>query len=518
MDDQNRKSEEWYSYHYRSERTDSERTKDGTNAADAGAEWAAGESRLPSSSAYPYSSYGTGTQEAYGADARNAYPETTGTGGAGMSGGTSGPVHAPRRPFTVSGNVRYWEAKPARRRSFGAMFASFLAGVLLVGSLMFAADHYNWFSGITADAGTAAPPGGANVRQAANSAAGGEPDVVRPNNIAQIFEQANPAVVKIETYTKSGARTFNPFSDNPWYWFFFGDEGQQEGKGELQKSGEGSGFFFDADGYILTNQHVIDDAAEIQVRVIGYNEPFKAKLLGHSYDLDLAVLKIEGRNFPTLPLGDSDAMNIGDWVLAIGNPYGFDHTLTVGVISAKERPIPINDGRQIRQYENLLQTDASINPGNSGGPLLNLKGEVIGINTAVSTQAQGIGFAIPSNTVLEVLEQLKNNEQPPAPFIGATLMDLTPELAERLGLKGTEGSLVQGVIYGSPAYEGDLRQYDVIVGMDDKNYKTKEELIKAIQSRKVGDKVTLHVIRAGKEIDIQVVIGDKNKFEQMQRP
>lgn len=503
MDDQNRKSEEWYSYHYRSERTDAGRTSDMADARDAGGSLAGGDSRPPSASAYAYRSYGA---------------ETPGYGDGGAAGGTgaSPATGVPRRPFTVSGNVRYWEV-PARRRPLGAMFASFLAGVLLVGGLMFAADHYNWFTKAAADAGSAAP-GGASAHQVAHSAASDEPDVVRPNNIAQIFEKANPAVVKIETYTKSRARTFNPFTDDPFYWFFFGDEEREQGDGELRKNGEGSGFFFDPDGYILTNQHVIDGADEIQVKVIGYNEPFKAKLLGSSYDLDLAVLKIEGRNFPTLPLGDSDKMDIGDWVLAIGNPYGFDHTLTVGVISAKERPIPISDGRQVRQYENLLQTDASINPGNSGGPLLNLQGEVIGINTAVSTQAQGIGFAIPSNTIKEVLEQLKNNEQPPAPFIGAMLMDLTPELAKRLGLEGTEGSLVQGVIYGSPAYEGDLRQYDVITGMDGKTYKTKEELIKAIQSHKVGDKVTLHVIRGGKKIDIQVEIGDRNKFEQMRQP
>ena len=166
----------------------------------------------------------------------------------------------------------------------------------------------------------------------------------------------------------------------------------------------GTGFIFEKTGYILTNEHVVDGADEIQVTVEGYDKPFTAKLLGNSYELDLAVLKIEGtKDFPILPLGKADDVNVGDWVVAIGNPYGFDHTVTVGVLSAKERPISIPDEKGTREYKHLLQTDASINPGNSGGPLLNLNGEVIGINTAVSSQAQGIGFAIPTSTISSVL-------------------------------------------------------------------------------------------------------------------
>src|SRR5690606_19984497 len=199
-------------------------------------------------------------------------------------------------------------------------------------------------------------------------------------------------------------------------------QNNDEGRSQLEQTGMGTGFFFDESGYILTNQHVIGEATEIRVIVEGYDEPFIAELLGSSFDLDLAVLKLnEDIKFPTLELGSSEDVNIGDWVVAIGNPYGFDHTLTVGVISAKERPINIFDESGERNYKNLLQTDASINPGNSGGPLINLNGQVIGINTAVSSQAQGIGFAIPTSTITEVLDYLKNNEQIPAqpvPFIG----------------------------------------------------------------------------------------------------
>jgi len=483
MDDQNRKPDDWYTWQYRSDQSESR------------------------SDARP--SYNPGSVPG----------RSLVTSGSGSAGGMDDPSRPQLRPFTVSGGVRYWEPAPARRRggSFRAVFASFLAGAILVGGLMFAADYFNWF---TNPAASPAPVTEArnDVRPAASPSGGSESaaigdmvgDIVRPGNIAEIFEKANPAVVKIVTYTRSASRSYDPFD----FWSFWDEYfGGQDNRGSLRETGMGSGFFFDSNGYILTNQHVIAGADEVQVQVIGYPEPFKAQVLGNSYELDLAVIKIEGKDFPTLPLGDSDKMKIGDWVIAIGNPYGFDHTLTVGVISAKERPIPINDGGRIRQYENLLQTDASINPGNSGGPLLNLSGEVIGINTAVSAQAQGIGFAIPTSTILEVLDQLKNNEQPPAPFIGVNLINLTPQLAERLGLEGTEGALVQGVLYGSPAYEADIRQYDVITGMDGKSYKTSDELVKAIQGRKVGDTVTLHIIRAGKKIDLQVKIGDRNKYE-----
>ena len=213
-------------------------------------------------------------------------------------------------------------------------------------------------------------------------------------------------------------------------------------------------------------------------------------------------------------------MNMGDWVVAIGNPYGFDHTVTVGVLSSNEREISIPDTNGTRNYKHLLQTDASINPGNSGGPLINLQGEVVGINTAVSSQAQGIGFAIPTSTIKDVLENLKSNTkipQKPVPFIGATLMDMTPEFAERLEVdKNTKGSIVREVLFDTPAYKADLRQYDVITGMNNKNYDTSNALIEEIKKTAVGDKVTLHLIRGNKKLDIAVTIGDRNEFESQQ--
>ncbi|MFD0675200.1 S1C family serine protease [Cohnella sp. GCM10027633] len=425
------------------------------------------------------------------------------------------------RPFTVSGGVPRSEfgAKEPRRSSFRSAFAAFLVGVLTVGALMYSADRWNWFSDELLGGGTKAAQE-ANVKPASNPV-NNAADVVRPNNIAKIFEQSSPAVVQIETYAKARSSGSNGMWEDDFFRQFFGDDyGRQDsgqGDGALQQSGMGSGFIFDSTGYILTNQHVIADSDEIKVIVDGYDQPFTAELLGSSYELDLAVLKIKGTDFPTLKLGDSSGMNMGDWVVAIGNPYGFDHTVTVGVLSSNEREINIPDANGTREYKHLLQTDASINPGNSGGPLINLQGEVIGINTAVSSQAQGIGFAIPTSTIKEVLDNLKSNTkipQKPVPFIGATLMDVTTDIASKLGIdEKTKGSFVREVLFNSPAYKADLRQYDVITGMDGKAYGTMNDMIAAIQKHTVGDKVTLQVLRGGKKLDVAVEIGDRNEFE-----
>jgi serine protease Do len=427
------------------------------------------------------------------------------------------------RPFTVSGGAAgrsEWGAKPPRRTSFRSVFAAFLVGVLTVGALMYSADRYNWFSSDLLG-GNSNVSQDASIRPASNPVSNSS-DVVRPNNIAQIFKQSSPAVVQVETYAKASASQ-NGIGQDDFFRQFFGDNfgqqdnGSQQGSGTLQPVGMGSGFIFDSTGYILTNQHVVAGADEIKVIVAGHDQPYTAKLLGSSYDLDLAVLKIEGTGFPTLKLGDSSSLNMGDWVVAIGNPYGFDHTVTVGVLSSNEREISIPDTSGTRNYKHLLQTDASINPGNSGGPLINLQGEVIGINTAVSSQAQGIGFAIPSSTILDVLDNLKNNKsipKTPVPFIGATLTDVTPDIANKLGIgQDTTGALVTQVLFNSPAYKADLRQYDVIVGMDNTNYKTSNDLIAAIQKKAVGDKVTLQVYRGDKKLDIPVDIGDRNVFQ-----
>lgn len=219
-------------------------------------------------------------------------------------------------------------------------------------------------------------------------------DLTGSMNVADVVTSVGSAVVNIEaTTTTSYANDYYRMGRFPWY------------MPEQEETATGTGFIIKSNGYILTNQHVIDNADSIQVKVEGKEDSYKATVVKEDYDLDLAVLKIEASNLPIIALGDSDSMSAGDWVIAIGNPLGLDHTVTTGVVSAKGRPITIED----RDYKNLIQTDAAINPGNSGGPLLNMQGQVIAINTAVSADAQGIGFAIPMNTAKTIIKDLINS-------------------------------------------------------------------------------------------------------------
>ncbi|NIK70423.1 trypsin-like peptidase domain-containing protein [Paenibacillus sp. BK720] len=305
--------------------------------------------------------------------------------------------------------------KKGRKSQAKAMVAAFLVGAVVISGFMYASDKTNLFTGNQPP--TAATTLASNTPQ--QSAGVTTASVSVDASIADVYKAASPAVVKIENYTEPVQSTGRGFGGRGGWQGFSQMPQSQSGSGQsnstdstdssnLQLAGTGTGFFFESSGYILTNDHVVEGAAQVKVQVEGYDEPFVAEVVGENADQDLAVLKITGsKAFPTLAIGDSDQTAIGDWVIAIGNPYGFDHTMTVGVLSAKERPITISeeDGTE-HQYEHLLQTDASINPGNSGGPLLNAKGEVIGINTAVNAEAQGIGFAIPTSTIQETLKQL----------------------------------------------------------------------------------------------------------------
>ncbi|OAB48227.1 S1C family serine protease [Paenibacillus antarcticus] len=445
-------------------------------------------------------------------------------GGSGGNGGNGG-----------NGN---WQYSKKPKSSVKTILVSFLAGMVVITSLMFTADRMNLFTPDSVLTAIAPMESSGSIvttpdnKSGSSSATATSLPLSKPGDVATVFKEASPAVVKIATLVKSGSsQQTNPYSNDPFS-YFFGDQGksgsgsssEENGSSSDSKSGQlipygiGSGFIYDKTGYILTNQHVIDGADVIQVTIEGNNKPYEAKLLGSSKELDLAVLKIEGdNNFPTLPMGNSDNMSVGEGVVAIGNPQGFDHTVTSGVLSAKERTIDINeeDGSGTRKYEHLLQTDASINPGNSGGPLLNLNGEVIGMNVAVSADAQGIGFAIPTSVISEVVDQLKNNQEipkKPVPFIGASLLTMTSQVAEQMGSTLKEGSVVTEVTFKSPAYVADVRPYDIIVGINDTKYPTSAELVESIQTKQVGDKVTLNIVRDGKEINLPVTIGNKNDF------
>lgn len=437
-----------------------------------------------------------------------------------------------------------WQYKGKPKSSVKTVLISFLAGMIVLSGSMFMADRGNWF---TDNSATAVAVTNASAK-APNESASVTPSTTTTSlvngtgDVSNVVDGVGPAVVKIETLvnssTRSGSQT-SPNSTDPFSQFFFGDQfggsdsqqsepdaGSQSESGsgsgsatQLVPYGIGTGFIYDKAGYILTNQHVIDKADVIQVTLEGNSKPYEAKLLGSSKDLDLAVLKIEGdNNFPVVALGNSETLKVGSEVVAIGNPQGFDHTVTAGVLSAKGRSIDINeeDGSGTRNYKDLLQTDASINPGNSGGPLLNMNGEVIGMNVAVSTDSQGIGFAIAVNTIKEVVDKLEANQaipKEPVPFIGASLMTITDEVAKQMGTEIKEGSVVAEIIYKSPAYTADLRPYDIITGVNGTKYATSQDLITFIQTLKVGDKATLNVVRDGKTLDLQVTIGNKNDFD-----
>ena len=343
-----------------------------------------------------------------------------------------------------------------------------------------------------------------------------------PYLIADIAENANPSIVYIEVqWPESTVQqpSMDPFFDTFDQWFFspFPRPRNQ------QRSSGGTGFFIDESGIILTNQHVVGNLGEGQTIKVTVNAPdiageFEANLIGADATLDLAVLRLVDEDlapFPVSSLGDSDATRPGEWVIAIGNPYGkqFEHTVTVGVLSAKGREISIPTSEGVRVYQNLMQTDAAINQGNSGGPLLNIEGEIIGINTAVHAQAQGIGFAIPINVAKEVLDELietgrVDHQLPERAWVGVWYLNVTEDIAERLNLPDTKGIIISDVIQGSPAEKAGLRSMDVVRRIEDVDIHSTEDFANAIVEREPGDEVLLNIIRNGEPMFITVTLGD----------
>lgn len=322
--------------------------------------------------------------------------------------------------------------------------------------------------------------------------------------IPDIVEKTSPAVVLIETTVQKKYRNYDPFFNDPFFRDFFGNQFPFENRTEISR-GMGSGFIISRDGYILTNEHVVNGATKIEV-VLAKGRKVPAKLMGSDFELDLAVLKIEaGNNLPYLEMGDTDKVRVGDWAIAIGNPHGLDHTVTVGVISAKGRPVTIQD----RNYKNLLQTDASINPGNSGGPLLNMQGQVVGINTAVNATAQGIGFAIPTSTVKPVLDTLMHKGKVSHPWFGVYIQPVTDEIAEYLGMEKARGIIISDTVGGGPADKAGLARGDVILEIDKQKINTTKDLTSMVEKMKVGQKTLVLILRNGQTSYVPVIIGEK---------
>ncbi len=314
-----------------------------------------------------------------------------------------------------------------------------------------------------------------------------------------VAERSAPAVVYIETErVVTGVPGGHPFD-------FFGDEFFRRffSPPKFRERGAGSGFIISKDGYIVTNNHVVEKAQKITVKLLD-GRVFQGKVVGTDPFSDVALIKVDANNLPTLPLGNSDLIRVGEWVIAIGNPFGLTHTVTVGVVSAKGR-----SGIGITDVEDFIQTDAAINPGNSGGPLLNIRGEVIGMNTAIFTRSggyMGIGFAIPINLVKAIAEQLKTKGTVERGWLGVYIQDLTPDLAKALGLKVTEGVLVTEVIPNSPAEKAGIKEKDVIVKINGKPVKTAAELRSQILLLKPGSVAELEIVRGSERKIIKATI------------
>jgi serine protease Do len=329
-----------------------------------------------------------------------------------------------------------------------------------------------------------------------------------------LAKKLGPAVVNISTTqvrsAPSGPQFGSPFGDedpmNEFWRRFFGGPIP---RGPQRQRSLGSGFIIDKNGSILTNNHVVENAQKIVVRLADERE-FEAKVVGKDAKTDIALIKIDAKDLPVVPLGNSHRLEVGEWVMAIGNPFGLDHSVTAGIVSAK--------GRQIGQgpYDNFIQTDASINPGNSGGPLINLRGEVVGINSAIFSRSGGnigIGFAIPINVAKELLPQLETKGKVTRGFLGVLIQKVTPDIAEGLGLDHARGALVANVTKDGPADKAGVKVGDVIVEFDGKEVNDSGDLPLMVARTSVGKTVPMKVLRDKREVTLKVTLGELKEEE-----
>ena len=358
-----------------------------------------------------------------------------------------------------------------------------------------------------------APSGpGPDVQQVA--AAGSAGDMSRtPLSFADLAEKLKPCVVNISTTkTVRGGGFRSPFGQgspfdryfgrDDFFERFFGDIPQREFK---QKS-LGSGFIISHDGYIFTNNHVVEQADKILVKLSDGKE-YEAKIIGKDAKTDIALIKIKPPtdSLPVAETGDSDKLRVGDWVMAIGNPFGLEQTVTAGIVSAKGRVIGAGP------YDNFIQTDASINPGNSGGPLFNMEGKVIGINTAIVAQGQGIGFAIPISMAKTILPDLKAKGKVTRGWLGISVQDITEDIAKNMKLKDRSGALISDVFKGDPADKAGLKSGDIITEINGKKVKDTHELLMMIAAFRVGETVKIKILRDGQEKEVSLAVAERKE-------
>jgi len=326
--------------------------------------------------------------------------------------------------------------------------------------------------------------------------------------IVRVAQQTIPAVAHIEvTERQEVVNPLVPFENDPLFRRFFGIPKDMPKKFKRELKGLGTGMIMDAKGHILTNNHVVGGATKIQV-LLASGDQYPAKVVGTDPKTDLAVIKIPAKEgLPYVTFGDSDKVEVGQWAVAIGHPRGLDQTVTQGIISAKHRAGIMDPST----YQDYLQTDAAINPGNSGGPLLNLKGEVIGVNSAIVSQSggyEGIGFAIPSNMALYIANALIVHGKVERGWLGVSVQDLTPELAKSFGAEGTKGALIAEVVKGGPAEKAGMKQGDIVISYQGKEITNASTLRNEVAIGPIGQEAKVTVLRKGKTLELTVTIGD----------
>jgi serine protease Do len=331
-----------------------------------------------------------------------------------------------------------------------------------------------------------------------------------PQNFSALADTVSPAVVhiRVEKTVKGGGPAFhqfdqNPFGDNEQFKKFFGRKFGQQRRPEFKQPGQGSGFIIDKTGYIVTNNHVVEGADTIKV-ILKDDSEYDAQIVGRDPVTDIALIKVEAKgNLPTVPMGSSDKLKVGEWVAAIGSPFGLEHTVTAGIVSAKGRVIGSGP------YDDFIQTDASINPGNSGGPLINMSGEIVGINTMIIAGGSGIGFAIPIDQAKDIIVQLKTGGEVTRGWLGVTIQDLKGDLAEYYGVQDKSGVLVASIIPGDPADQAGIQPNDIITEVEGKKVTTSRDLTNLAAKLGVGDTAKITVLRDGRPKVLKVKVGKR---------
>jgi Do/DeqQ family serine protease len=382
-----------------------------------------------------------------------------------------------------------WPVKPRRtmKHLFSMLIAGMIGGLITFGGIYLLQDQ-------DSRPVTTAVPAGHFVRNV-NQSPGNNTTAQAPLDFKEAAGKAMPAVVHISS-TVGRATAQGDESMNPFRYFF--------DQGETPQVGTGSGVIYTSDGYIITNNHVVDHAQEVEVTLYD-NRTFKAKVIGTDKKTDLAVIKIDAADLPVLDAGDSDAAEVGEWVLAVGNPFDLTSTVTAGIISAKGRSIRILGAADA--IEAFIQTDAAVNPGNSGGALVDTKGRLLGINTAIATRTgayQGYSFAIPVNLVTRIVDDIIEYGSFQRAYLGVSIAEMDSEDAQELGIDLSQGVIILDLMDGGSAQYAGLLPKDIIVKIDGKGIKGVPELQETVGRAKVGDEITVTVVRRGEEVDVPV--------------